>query len=127
MMSTLLEHIKALAEEDLDRQPVCEHYTTDRAVCRACAPKEEKRKLLAQVALDFTKLAPLLDYWSDEVIQASTMSQNDSELFELWNDIRDRQRKAFTKPKKPKTGFTGCTCPPGRYDNNCIVHGGDEG
>jgi len=28
---------------------------------------------------------------------------------------------------RPATGFTGCTCPPGRYDNNCIVHGGDEG
>jgi hypothetical protein len=123
-MATLLEHIKTLAEEDLDRQPVCEHHTPDRAVCRACSPKEEKRKLLAQVALDFTKLAPFLDDWADEVIQASTMSKNDSELFELWTEIRDRINKAGRKPKK--TGYTGCTCPPGRYDNNCIVHGGDE-
>jgi len=99
-MSTLLEHIKAMAEKDLDRQPVCAHYTTDRAVCRACSPKEEKRKVLAQIALDFTKLAPLLDDWADEVAQASTMSTNDSELFELWVDIRDRMTAAIKR--KPK-------------------------
>jgi hypothetical protein len=29
--------------------------------------------------------------------------------------------------KSKKNPFTGCTCPKGRYDNNCIVHGGDEG
>jgi hypothetical protein len=123
-MATLLEHIKTLAEEDLDRQPVCEHHTSDRAVCRACSPREEKRKLLAQVALDFTKLAPLLDDWADEVCQASTMSKNDSELFELWVEIRDRMTVAFRKPRK--SGYTGCTCRAG-YENNCIVHGGDNG
>lgn len=98
-MSTLLEHIKAMADEDLDRQPVCEHYTTERAVCRACAPREERRKLLAQVAIDFCKLAPFLDDWADEACQASTMSKNDSELFELWVDIRDRINNVGRKSK----------------------------
>lgn len=121
---SLLDHIKVLAEDDLDRQPACAHATVDRAVCRACSPNEEKRKLLAQVALDFSKLAPLLDDWTDEVAQASTMSKNDSELFELWVEIRDRMTVAVRKPRKSE--YTGCTCRAG-YENSCIVHGGDEG
>ncbi len=49
-----------------------------------------KAYLAATAKLErFMALVPLLDEWADEVIQASTMSTNDSELFEAWIALRD--------------------------------------
>jgi hypothetical protein len=121
---SMLDRIKNLADFELDKNNVCAHWTPERAICRNCADADANRKLLAQVARDFTKLAPLLDDWADEAVQSSTMSKNDDALFELWVDIRDRMTVAIRKPER--SGYTGCTCKAG-YDNNCIVHGGDEG
>lgn len=63
-----------------------------------------KAYLASEAKLErFMALVPLLNWWADEVCQASTMSTNDGELFEMWVALRDDLR-AMDKKVQGKRG-----------------------